>query len=76
MKKADKYSKIRGGGYLTEDERKDIDTLVNKICDNHDKDHWWKIEGSIFHRVNYVLGCRLADEAFAEMTENYKEEDE
>lgn len=66
MKKAKKYSRTIGGGYLTASECEEIDTLIDAICNNHSDESWWKIECSIKRRVEYRLSCRLADDSFAE----------
>ena len=63
MQNADKFMNLLT---LSEEERDQISSCINSICDNHSDDDWSQIYGKIFRWVDAVLHKRLADEAFYE----------
>lgn len=40
---------------LTQDEWDELTKLVNKICDAHENDKWWKVDNGIRACVNHAL---------------------
>lgn len=59
---------------LTQHEWDELDRLINRICDNHNNDKWWKVDSSIRACVNSTLIRREADEEFEERKEKDLEE--
>lgn len=61
---------------LTQDEWDELTKLVNKICDAHENDKWWKVDNGIRACVNHALLIREADEEFAELCEEENEDED
>lgn len=52
---------------LTDTEWGELAKLVDKICDAHEDDEWWKVENCIKACVNIALSIKEDDDAFAEL---------
>lgn len=61
MKNANKfmYAKFHT---LTKAEWDELTALVNTICDAHEQDKWWKVDGCIRTCIDSALAMREADE--------------
>lgn len=75
MKNAKKFNHAKYHT-LTQDEWNELTKLVNKICDNHDNDKWWKVDNCIRACVNSALIRREADEEFVELCEEENEDED
>lgn len=58
---------------LTQDEWNELIKLVDKICDAHEDDKWWKVYNCIKTCVNHALLERVTVEEHTELCE--KDED-
>lgn len=75
MKNATKFRYAKQHA-ITRDEWNELYKLVNKICDNHNDDKWWKVDGCIKACVIHALLEREAIEEYTELCEKRNEDDE
>jgi len=75
MKNAKKFNNAKYNT-LTQHEWDELERLINRICDAHNDDKWWKVDNSIRACVNHALMIREADEEFAESLEEEEEGNE
>lgn len=60
---------------LNKSEWDELTNLINKICNNHKNDAWWKVDTCIRTCVDNALIMREAEEDFSEFCEEGKHED-
>lgn len=68
MKNLDKFMQAKFHT-LTDAEWDELTNLVNKICDAHEGDKWWKVDCCIKTCIDFALSAKQANEEVSQFCE-------